>query len=162
MLRTGRRTTTSPWMMVQCRHCSYSCLKLSLHCAYYQHCFHTVMPLRLPLHQHWKKSDHPEMCSVSSSEFAVALSSMSHSLTVTALMMPWPMSESVTGTIWRLRREGGVWVWTEAPGWVERRGVVCNHMMHPICIKRALNMEQWNMHRIGGTQLLLILITIFI
>ena len=28
-------------MMVQCRHCSYSRLKLSVHCAYYQHCFHT-------------------------------------------------------------------------------------------------------------------------
>ena len=55
----------------------------------------------------WKKSDHPEMCSVSSSEFAVALSFMSHSLTVTSVttLMPWPMSESVTGTIWRLGRD---------------------------------------------------------
>ena len=56
----------------------------SVYIAYYQHCFLTL-PLMLPLHQHWKKSDHPEMCSVSSSEIAVALSSMSHSLTVTSV-----------------------------------------------------------------------------
>ena len=42
-------------------------------------------PLMLPLHQHWRKSDHPEMCSVSSSEFAVAPGSMSHSLSVSSV-----------------------------------------------------------------------------
>ena len=86
-------------MMVQCCHCSYSRLKLSV-------CTLRILPT-LPLMLPWKKSDHPEMYSVSSSEFAVALSSMSHSLTVTSVttLMPWPMSESVTGTIWRLGRD---------------------------------------------------------
>ena len=86
-------------MMVQCRHCSYSRLKLSV-------CTLRILPT-LPLMLPWKKSDHPEMYSVSSSEFAVALSSMSHSLTVTSVttLIPSPMSESVTGTIWRLGRD---------------------------------------------------------
>ena len=91
----------------------------------------------LPLHRHWKKSDHPEMCSVSSSEFAVALSSMSHSLTVTSVttLMPWPMSESVTGTIWRLGRDR--WsVGVEAPGWVERRGHCCCEVTAPLILAK--------------------------
>ena len=76
-----------------------------IYIAYNQHFFYTAPPLMLPLHQHW--SDHPEMCSVSSSEFAVSRGSMSHSLTVTSVttLIPSPMSESVTGTIWRLGRD---------------------------------------------------------
>ena len=116
-------------MMVQCRHCSYSRLKLSV-------CTLRILPT-LPLMLPWKKSDHPEMYSVSSSEFAVALSSMSHSLTVTSVttLMPWPMSESVTGTIWRLGRDR--WsVGVEAPGWVERRGHCCCEVTAPLILAK--------------------------
>ena len=90
----------------------------------------------LPLHRHWKKRDHPEMCSVSSSEFAVSRGSMSHSLTVSVTtLMPSPMSESVIWTIWRLGRDR--WsVGVEAPGWVERRGHCCCEVTAPLILAK--------------------------